>query len=97
MNNFSFINGTAVTFTALVGPTGAPVDPTTLSFSSEDPTGTKAVVTWAGGGITRASVGNFSVTTLFNLSGRWLIRFVGTGNAAVAFDGQVDVPPSPLA
>lgn len=97
MNNYGFINGSAVTFTAVIGPASTPIDPTTLTFSYMDPAGNKTVVTWAGGTITRNSVGNFSASVLFNQSGQWMIRWVGTGAAAVAFDAIVDIPVSPLA
>ena len=77
-----------VTFTSV---TGTPTNPTTVTVTVQDPTGaeTSPAATSDGSGV-------YHVDVDATMSGRWLVRFVGTGNVVAAVEDSFFVRVSPV-
>lgn len=62
-------------------------DPTTVTLTLTDPTGLSTPYTWAGGTVTRDSVGTFHKDVTCSVAGTWQYTWVGTGAATDTASG----------
>lgn len=98
MASYTIGQGVVVTAAFTVGVT--PTDPTTLTLSIEDADGDVTIYTYGvGGTIVRDSAGVFHATLSPAEIGTWRYRWVGTGAAASAIEGDFEITstflPSP--
>lgn len=84
-----FILGQPVTLSASFDVNGTPTDPTALTLTVEDAAGDETVYTFGVGvTIVKDSDGEFHATLVPAIQGRWVYRFVGTGTASGANEGE---------
>ncbi len=57
-------------------------DPTTVTLTVTDPSGTATVYTWAGGTVTKDSTGVFHKDVTCSAAGEWQYQWTGTGAAS---------------
>jgi hypothetical protein len=72
-------------------------DPTTVSLIVRKPSGTEATYTYAGGTITKSAVGRYYKDLAIDIDGLWTFRWVSTGTAAGADEGEIQVRRSEFA
>ena len=64
---------------------GTNTDPTTISLTVQDPTGTNTSYTT--GDVTKASTGSYYKDVTVNIEGTWAWRWAGTGSVIAADEG----------
>lgn len=92
----SFIIGSRWVPLVRCSVSGVLTDPTTLTAKVRQPNGTETSYTWAGGTVTRDSLGVFHRDTDLNASGEWVVRYIATGAVVDAIEHSIVVPPSAL-
>lgn len=92
MNTYEFGAAPTVRVDFKVG--SALTDPTTVTLKVKDPSGNVETHTWAGGGVTRDSVGKFSRQIVTDEDGIWSYRWIGTGTCEAVVERQFKVKRS---
>lgn len=76
---------------------GVDTDPTALTFKLMDPMGTETTYTYGTDAqIVKTSTGDYYVDVVPDRGGRWFYRWVSTGSAAGAQEGNFIVQASPF-
>lgn len=75
---------------------GTPVDPTTVSLKTLDPSGNVDEYTYAGGAVTKASTGNYYKDVDADEEGDWHCWWEATGSGEGAEPVQFVVAPTPF-
>jgi hypothetical protein len=76
---------------------GNDTDPTTLTFTLLDPGGTETTYTYGTDAeIVKTSTGDYYIDVTPTQGGRWYYRWVSTGTAAGAKEGNFTVQASPF-
>ena len=89
------LNGTAVLTLTVRDQNQQPQDPGAVLVTYRDPSGAKTGPT--GTGVIKDSVGNYHYALTVTLSGRWLVKFTGTGAfSGASHDIEVICDPSQL-
>lgn len=81
----------APTFRCNFQVSGVDTDPTTVSLYVRMPDGTTATYTYAGGTLTKDSVGDYSKQITLNQRGIWYYAWTGTGACQASDSGTVTV------
>ena len=84
----TYTTGATVRVSAAFTTNGAAVDPSTVTCKIQNPSGTVTTYTYAGGTVTRDSLGNYHVDIDANQDGTWLWRFSSTGTGKAADEGR---------
>ena len=82
--------------TAFANSAGAAVDPTTISLTVRDPSGTESTYTYALGTVSRSALGNYFKQFTPDASGTWYYRWVSTGTGLGAEEGMFYVRTSEI-
>jgi hypothetical protein len=67
---------------------GVATDPTTVSLTYRTPDGTETVLTYAGGGVTKDSTGNYHVVLTASQAGSTVYQWDGTGADIASISGS---------
>jgi hypothetical protein len=70
---------------------GVATDPTTVTLTVTDPTGSSTSYSWGGGTVTRDSAGAFHKDVTCSVAGEWAYQWVGTGTATDTAVGSFTV------
>ena len=93
----AYDKGDSVRLSAAFTSGGVAVDPSTVSLTYQKPrTKAQVTVTYASGGVTKDSTGNYSVVIFPDQAGIWEYRWVSTGTGAAAEIGRFQVRSNPL-
>lgn len=71
-----------------------PTDPTTITLKVQDPSGNEATYTYAGGTVTRHSVGVYYKDLTIDESGTWYYKYTSTGAVGSADERSFSVDTS---
>lgn len=90
----AYDNGATVRMSVAFTVSGTATDPTTVSLTVRDPSGTATTYTYAAAQITKDSTGNYHKDITFSTAGTWSYHWVGTGSVAAVDDGEFFINPS---
>jgi hypothetical protein len=92
----AYDKGDVVRLSAAFTTASVAVDPTTVSLVYQKPRTSQVTLTYAGGGVTKDSTGNYHVDLTTDVAGTWVYRWVSTGTGAAAETGRFVVRSNPL-
>lgn len=85
--------GSVTELTLEITQDGEGVDPSTLKLHVRRPNGTVFTETFGEDDIVQDDTGDFHYRLALTASGTWKYRWEGTGDAAGAFEGTIQVQP----
>lgn len=87
----SYASGSQIRLSAAFTVSGVATDPTTVSLTVKDPTGTETIYTYAAAQIVKDSTGNYHYDLTASTTGAYYYGFSASGTVVAASQGHFTV------